>query len=333
MSKDISIQINGTATAFQAAGKVKTNLSAAGTENWVPEDEVALTDLTITENGTYTASERNVYGFGKVTVKVQKSVTGNGVDGNAYNVSVNGDDELVTVKVPSAIVITHLPDQTTYEDKANLDFTGLVVTAYWGDGTVFTSEAYPDGIIPTQELTFSATKMDRTKRVDGGIDDQGGYIPPRQNVTVTWKRPVDDKELSDGFAVFVRQVLYREERVKLPYKLFYNDGEAIDITGTELRVYNQWGEPFDTEYSPKGIVHLDRPGWHTMDYTQLSSYPGVVPDNMSIFTGWLPGHGYEYSPEIIFKSMRVYPVYEYENWVEWFEENYPDHDWSKETSL
>lgn len=85
------------------------------------------------------------------------------------------------VTYPHHIDITTLPTKTAYVDGESIDITGIVVTAYNEDGTVWTSNAYPNGIIPINELsftpaTFSATDAWFTADEAYLIEDANTYL-------------------------------------------------------------------------------------------------------------------------------------------------------------
>lgn len=169
MSKNIVIQEGGVGRQL-TADKLKTNLVSGGTCLWVPEDDVQLTTKTVTKNGTYKASKDGYYGYDKVIVNVAGggSISGKGADGNEYSISVDENGNIVETKLPSEIRIITPPTYTgPYGDGAYIGFDGLVVTAYDGDGNVWTGDgAYPDGVIPTSELVFPVTVA---RHSEGGI--------------------------------------------------------------------------------------------------------------------------------------------------------------------
>lgn len=79
MAKTITISEDGTSRTFTCK-KLETNLSSSGTCYWVPEDEVdeyvELEELRVTDNGTYTPTEK--VGFSKVVVDVEGGGGGGG---------------------------------------------------------------------------------------------------------------------------------------------------------------------------------------------------------------------------------------------------------------
>lgn len=156
MSKDIIIQEGGQGRTISSVEKLKTALVGGGTCTWVPEDETLLETKHITENGTYYPEG---YGFSHVTVNVSQSyVSGTGEDGNDYVVSVDEETgKLVETLVPSRIEITTLPTTLDYEDGDTIDFAGLVVKAYDGNGNLFTDGGYTGGVVPNSELQFPST--------------------------------------------------------------------------------------------------------------------------------------------------------------------------------
>lgn len=204
MSKNITIQEGGVDYQFTAA-KLKTNMVGGGTCLWVLEDEVALGAKSVTENGTYKASNDGKYGYSQVTVNVsggQGSVNPDGtpnvnpvnpndpdskvnpggpgtsvvgtdpVTGNDYIIGVDEDGQLVTTPVPSVIEITELPDKTDYTSGDPVDSSGLVAVLKNNDGTIFTNEDYPDGTIPISELLLPTTNVNVDETTESGMTSE-----------------------------------------------------------------------------------------------------------------------------------------------------------------
>lgn len=163
MSKNIVIQEGGVGRQF-TANKLTTALVGGGSCNWVPEDEVGLTTLSVTENGTYSASDEGKYGYSQVNVSVPGGAGGPpggtgssiiGVDpttGNENLVTVDEDGNIETVELPSYIVVDTPPTKVIYDDGDLIDFTGMVVKAYKKSGELWENEQYPHGIIPINDL-------------------------------------------------------------------------------------------------------------------------------------------------------------------------------------
>ena len=164
MSKNITIQEGGTVKTM-TVHKLKTTLVAGGTCLWVPEDEVSLGTKHITENGTYTASEDGKYGYSQVTVNVPGGAGGSpggvgstvvGKDpttGEDQAVTVNENGELETTRLPESIAITTQPTKTEYIDGETIDTTGIVVHAYYADGTDY-------GAVEDSELSITPNEAD-----------------------------------------------------------------------------------------------------------------------------------------------------------------------------
>ena len=166
MSKDIIIQEGGVNKNLNSIKKILTDEQGGGSCNWVPEEEVQRGTKTITKNGTYKASDDDLYGYSKVTVKVKggsgggiSSDPGSGVsgtnpsDGNDYAHEIDDNGEIVTTKLPTRIVMSSLPYDTSYVDGETINFTGAEVTAYYEDGSSY-------GVVPFEELTFEPTVAD-----------------------------------------------------------------------------------------------------------------------------------------------------------------------------
>lgn len=184
MSKNIVIQKNGSALNFNGATKIRTAAVQGGTEDWVPEDDVELTTLTVTKNGVYKAADRNTYGWSRVTVRVALDyVVGYGSDGNEYYVTSDAQNHIERTKIPSHIDITTPPTVTEYSVGDAIDYSGMVVTLLDRNREVFKNSDYPNGTVPLSELSLPApTFLGK------------GLVP------VKWLR-VDGKYLMDKFRV------------------------------------------------------------------------------------------------------------------------------------
>lgn len=153
MSKNVVIKKNGVSTTFNNVSRIKVDSPGGGSEEWYPEDECALGTLTATQNGFYNSSDTEVYGFNKVIVNVPEGnyTTGKGEDGKLYQVSVE-NGEIVMTEIPYKILVSTPPTQVAYTDGEAIDYTGMVVTLYKDDDTVFTNTDFPDGIVPTASI-------------------------------------------------------------------------------------------------------------------------------------------------------------------------------------
>lgn len=163
MAKDISITEGGKSALFAPTRRLVTSLQEGGTCAWVPEDETKTKTLSTRENGTFYPDE-GYYGFSKVTVNVPKGISGTGhnIDGLdpdiEYFFEVDDGGNIVTTELPSSIVVTTPPTKTSYTEGETIDFTGIEVTAYLGDGNAYDTEDYPNGVIPFSELVFPDTE-------------------------------------------------------------------------------------------------------------------------------------------------------------------------------
>lgn len=160
MSEAIKIKEGGVDRSQNQINKLKTNTVGGGVCFWVPETERQTDDKRITENGTYTAEKEGLYGYDEITVSIPNtgSMSGKGEDGNDYSVTVDDDGYIVETKIPSEIRITTPPPRVSYNNGDTIDYSGIVVTLYDGNGNVFTDSRYPDGIVPFSELVFPVDK-------------------------------------------------------------------------------------------------------------------------------------------------------------------------------
>lgn len=92
--------------------------------------------------------------------RTAKRTTGNGTGGDIGGGITTGGDfpgydpEAMPDTIPYAIQITTPPTKTEYEAGEEIDYSGIVVTLLTEAGTTYTSEWYPDGTVPFDELTL-----------------------------------------------------------------------------------------------------------------------------------------------------------------------------------
>ena len=186
MSKNIIIQQDGVAQSLSNVARLRLKAPTGGTVHFFPEDETVLAEVEITANGSYTPPA-NAYGVSKATVNVTSNQTcGSGQDGQYYKVTVE-NGEFVYTEVPKSITVTTPPTKTAYADNEALDYSGLVLTMLRGDGTVYTDSTYPDGIVPSAQITKP------TSRARYGM----------RAVTVLWLCPLSGLVLQASFEIEV----------------------------------------------------------------------------------------------------------------------------------
>lgn len=154
MSKNITIQEGGLAKQI-TVDKLKTNLGGSGTCLWVPEDEVQLGTKTITENGTYKASDEGLYGYSEVMVSGIGTVTGKDPDGSGDDAKATVDPEtgeITVTKIPSSIRVIEPPTNPygIYRDGQAISKDGMVVKAYLESGGEY-------GMVPNDEIALNPT--------------------------------------------------------------------------------------------------------------------------------------------------------------------------------
>lgn len=166
MSKDVIIQEGGVGKTI-TADKLRTAVVGGGDCSWVPEDETLLTTKTISENGTYRASDDGYYGYSEVTVNgigVATGKDGDGDDAVAYTDPNTGD--LVEQKVPSSIEVVTPPTNPygIYVDGQTITKDGMVVKAYLASGDEY-------GTVSNDEITINPTRA----VYDASHDESGEY--------------------------------------------------------------------------------------------------------------------------------------------------------------
>lgn len=178
MSVNITIQEGNSGKIFNGTKKLKIQTSGGSYSYWVAEDDVQTGTKSIKSNGTYRSKDDNLYAYSQVTVSVTDGkVTGKKPDGNEYAIDEDGNGYLTETLVPSSIRITTPPTKTEYDIGDLIDITGIIVTAYKGDGTVY-------GAVPNNEIRIEPTVAEH----DGAV-------------AVYWSRPEDEEELETSFDI------------------------------------------------------------------------------------------------------------------------------------
>ena len=78
MSKSVAIMEGENSRQFNKVKYLRTDLTAGGQCEWVPQDERKLKTKSVTKNGTYKIKDESgdYYGFSQFTVNVKGSTTG-----------------------------------------------------------------------------------------------------------------------------------------------------------------------------------------------------------------------------------------------------------------
>ena len=156
MSENIRIAEGGMLRRFGPVAKLKTAKQGGGSCLWIQKKDVTLGTKYVNENGVFRPADDGKYGFSQFTAAVTDSgsVTGKKQDGNTYKISKDGSGNLVERELPTSIKITTPPTVISYLNGASIDFSGLIVKAYDGNGNLWTKDGLVDGVVPTDQLIF-----------------------------------------------------------------------------------------------------------------------------------------------------------------------------------
>ena len=201
MKKNPAIKEDNKERQFASVQRVVINNTSSGTSLWVPEETSETDELTVTENGVYCAYDDNVFGYSKIIVNVSESlndrsekdkaigkITGTNPDTGdteSYGVDENGNltKDVIPSGLPQAIHIVIEPRKKVYDPGETLDFSGIHVYLLDGEGHQWTSDEYPTGEIPFDELIFPVTAA------DGGQTPQS-YVGTYNNLSVGWSSSI-----------------------------------------------------------------------------------------------------------------------------------------------
>lgn len=176
MSANISIKEGGQARSFGPVAALMVQGNDGQYYPWVPESERQLDTLSVTKNGVYQAKKLGVYGWRSFSVNVP---TDQGVTGKdpttGQQVAVGVDPttgELTETVVPVRIEVTTLPTKTTYVDGETIEYNGMVVTAYYADGTEYRKLSEDELILPQKTAVYTEKKQ-TYEITDDGVDVSG----------------------------------------------------------------------------------------------------------------------------------------------------------------
>lgn len=97
-------------------------------------------------------SKKSTGNGSRISSRTPTTTRGAGYDGEGA--ASIGDADNPTVVEPSKIAVTTPPIKTEYYANEKIDYTGIVVTLYNSNGSVYTDEWHPDGIAAFDELSF-----------------------------------------------------------------------------------------------------------------------------------------------------------------------------------
>lgn len=291
MSKNITIQEGGIAKQM-TVDKLKTNLVGSGTCLWVPEDEVQLTTKTITQNGTYKASDDGYYGYEQVVVSVSGVGTATGTDGDGDEVvahPTNPSDpdnpgELQIDKVPSSIEVITPPTNPygIYQNGQSISTAGMVVKAYLKTGGEY-------GTVPNGEITLNPATA-----VYDATTDRVEYEATSELETVM-KQPI---------ASVGGDIVWREDGSSGVYTIhhfitgatasFYNSGGVISgivasETGPVLTTYYETYDK-DGNFVRRSRDYVTNGRTYTYNGKTVYSYNASLPENATPPINTLSGY-------------------------------------------
>lgn len=239
MSKNIVIQEGGVGRQF-SADRLKTATVGGGHCYWVPEDEVQLRTLFVTENGTYKAEDEECYGYSEVTVNGIGAAVGLDSDGDTACATVDPETGLITIKkLPSRIQITTPPSILSYSDGDAINYSGMVVKAYLESGELWTDENHPNGVIPLSELTLPENYADYAAATHTGKVSTDFNITPN---------PFDIGSIDHVSAWSVGGGAYRRDEVR------YSDNVIGSLKRLDSHVIDHYiasSEPFSETWESK----------------------------------------------------------------------------------
>lgn len=271
MAQRAIIGINGDLLPFdESLDKIQTQGIGGGSVTWVPEADTRCVAITITENGSKSASDEGVYGWDYVAVSVPgSSVTGiDPATGQETTVTVDPDTgDIVKTVVPTEIRVTTLPTKTDYTDGETIDYSGIVAHAYSSTGQDM-------GAVPFGELVFPVTTAQSSgdeKKATSDLDT-GAFTQPI---------PISGSVVFSGYA--------SNGYVKYYYRFTPINGAALvvmrNVPGQTIILYasRNNGDAMMEEY----VWTNERLGEQTREFTTYITRRTYTADGKTVYYGVL----------------------------------------------
>lgn len=225
-----------------SAHHLKTPKDGGGTVQWVPEAEVALGTKSVNiDNRTYKASDDGKYGYSEFTV------SGISITKDGDTITHTDGTGTKTYTLPHHIRVEHPPLKIAYVDGETIDFFDMLVKAYNEDGTVWSDETHPGGVIPLGELTLPVTVADYDAQLKTiyNVKDAGTHL---LYLSATGWSPRTYTKKNDGQAYFAF-VYITSEDWNMPILI-----STISEAAEEIVTEHYSSHDFDVEIGPNRTV-------------------------------------------------------------------------------
>ena len=248
MSKNIIIQEGGIGKQMTVS-KLKTDKVGGGTCLWVPEDEVALGTKSISQNGTYKASDDGKYGFSQVTVNVAGG--GGSADNSGQPISSGGDPD-----IGSSFIGIDPTDGEPYEYTVN------------SQGEV---EKTPVPTVTPGGIGSSVIGKDTSGVISGvpGGDGNEYAIGIDHNGNIVATKVPSGIEIGNA-----------------PDKTSYGEGDTIDFSGIIVILKGGDGAMFSNQTYPNGRLPFNELIFPVSVAPELLSASGSIDGYTPSGTGW-----------------------------------------------
>lgn len=204
MTRSVRIQESGVSQDFSDVKTLTTPVVGGGNATWMPEDETAVGEITITGNGEFVPSEHDLYGFYKVNVMVPGGGQGEYVEPGGIGVNVDGT---IPMTQPN----------------------GTISNVHVGTGAYTPPPAGAGGTVEGVSVSGGTV---------AGIDPETGdyvqYTVVDSNGVPTLSKTTPQSEPTPTSIAVINP----------PNQTTYAQGAAINFSGIQVGVYDQNGKPF-----------------------------------------------------------------------------------------
>lgn len=208
--KNLSIQEGQVSRNFTAEKLAIDFKDGSGVSYWVSEDAKKRGPQYAFDNGVYKAYNDGLYAYSSFDVHVFNAADGAVIRdrfGGEYFFHTGNDGKIRAMSLPTSIQIKTAPTKLVYEKGETIRFNGIAVEPLAKD-IVWQSYAYPDGVVPINELFFPIVRAEEETQIP-----------------VCWIRPVDGKQLETYFTITINQPAPEEPEEPEPEEETEGGGE------------------------------------------------------------------------------------------------------------
>lgn len=193
--KNLSIQEGQVSRNFTAEKLAIDLKDGSGVSFWVSEDARQRGSKYVYENSVVKAYNDGLYAYSSIDAYVMYAADGAVICdrfGGEYFFHTDNNNKIHAMSLPTSIRIKTSPTKLVYNKGETISFYGITVEPL-AKNIVWQSYAFPDGIVPINELFFPIVRAEEETQIP-----------------VCWIRPIDGKKLQTHFTITINEPVEEE---------------------------------------------------------------------------------------------------------------------------